>query len=220
MGRFISRSTDKCLPFYNLLKRNKKFIWDQNCEVAFEKLKEYLSKPLKLSQPHKRETLILYLAKFYLAVSEVLVREDKGVQKSIYYVSKSLVQVKTCYSIIEKLVLALITSAKKMRPYFKCHLIRMVTTFPLKNELQKPNLLGHIAKWALELGELDVSFQPKTSIKSQALTDFVAELTHLREALKVNREKCEVRELMVDGSSYHKGVGIGMVLKSPYEEIF
>ena len=72
-------------------------------------------------------------------------------------------------------------------------------------------------KWALELGEFDVSFQPRMSIKSQALVDFVAELTLSLEALKVNKEKYEVWNMMVDGSSNQKGVGIGMVLKSPTE---
>ena len=38
LRKFISRSTDKCLLFYNLLKGNKKFIWDHYCEAAFEKL--------------------------------------------------------------------------------------------------------------------------------------------------------------------------------------
>ena len=73
LGRFISRSIDKCLPFYNLSRGNKKFIWDQNCEVAVEKLKEYLSKPLILSKPLERETLFLYLAVSDHAVNGVLV---------------------------------------------------------------------------------------------------------------------------------------------------
>ena len=63
--------------------------------------------------------------------------------------SKSLVQAETRYSIIEKLVLALITLVRKLRPYFKCHLIKVITTFPLNIVLQKPDLSGCVAKWAL-----------------------------------------------------------------------
>ena len=62
LGRFISISTNKCLPFYNLLKGNKKFVWNQNYEVAFEKLKEYLSSLPILSKLVEGETLFLYLA--------------------------------------------------------------------------------------------------------------------------------------------------------------
>ena len=73
VGRFISMSTDKCFPFYNLLNGNKKNIWDQNYEATFEKFKEYLSKPLILSKPLERETLFLYLAVSDHAVNEVIV---------------------------------------------------------------------------------------------------------------------------------------------------
>ena len=79
--------------------------------------------------------------------------------------SKSLVQAKNRYSIIERLVLALITSVRKLRPHFQCHLIMVVTSFPLKTMLQKLDLAGQMAKWALVIGEFDVSFQPRTSIK-------------------------------------------------------
>ena len=75
-----------------------------------------------------------------------------------------------------KVGVALITLARKLRPYFQCHPIKVVTTFPLKTMLQKPDLSGCMAKWILELGEFDVGFQPITSMKSQALADFVAEL--------------------------------------------
>ena len=32
LRRFISKSTDKCVPFFNLLKGNKKFEWNPDCE--------------------------------------------------------------------------------------------------------------------------------------------------------------------------------------------
>ena len=42
-SRFISRATDKCLPFFNSLMGSKRFLWDDKCEQAFRSLKEYLS---------------------------------------------------------------------------------------------------------------------------------------------------------------------------------
>ncbi|XP_048596410.1 uncharacterized protein LOC106364989 [Brassica napus] len=45
LNRFISRSTDKCLPFYELLRGNKRFVWDEKCEEAFNQLKHYLTTP-------------------------------------------------------------------------------------------------------------------------------------------------------------------------------
>ena len=73
LGRFISKSTDKCLPFYNLLKGNKKFVWDRDYEAALEKLKEYLSKLLILSKSLEGEALFLYLAVSDHTINRVLV---------------------------------------------------------------------------------------------------------------------------------------------------
>ena len=86
--------------------------------------------------------------------------------------SKSLLNAKTRYSLLEKLALALITVARKLRLYFQCHLIMVITTYPLKGILQKPKLSGQLTKWAVELSEYDISYQPHTTIKSQALVDF------------------------------------------------
>ena len=51
LNRFISKATDKCLPFFDSLKGNKRFLWDDKCEQAFRALKKYLGKPPLLSKP-------------------------------------------------------------------------------------------------------------------------------------------------------------------------
>ena len=77
-----------------------------------------------------------------------------------------------------------------------------------------------MAKWALELGEFDVGFQPRTTTKSQVLADFIIELTQIVGTPMVNKGKCEVWEMMVDGLSNQIGPGLGIVLKSHHGEIF
>ena len=74
--RFISRSTDKCLPFYDLLRGNKKFIWNERCEEAFEQHKCYLTTPPVLAKPNRGDTLYLYIAVSDAAVSSVLLKDD------------------------------------------------------------------------------------------------------------------------------------------------
>lgn len=81
------------------------------------------------------------------------------------------------YLVIEKLALALVTLVRKLRPYFQRYLIMVVTLFFLKSILYKLNLSGHLTKWVVEVREFDGNFQPRTSIKSQVLMYFVAELT-------------------------------------------
>jgi hypothetical protein len=67
LNRFISRSTDKCLPFFKILK--KAFEWNSECDEAFGKLKEYLTNLPLLSRPDEGEILYLYLAVSPSAVS-------------------------------------------------------------------------------------------------------------------------------------------------------
>ena len=88
LNRFISKATDKCLPFFDLLKGNKRFFWDDKCEQAFRALKEYLGKPSLLSKPVDGEPLFLYLTVSKYAVSGTLIKEEEKIQWPVYYISK------------------------------------------------------------------------------------------------------------------------------------
>ena len=154
-------------------------------------------------------------------MSAVIGREEGNKQLPIYYVSKVLLDAETRYSHLEKLALALIVSAHKLRPYFQAHPIVVVTSFPVKLVLHKPEVSRRLAKWAVELGEYDVIFRPTTAIKSQVLADFVAELSPallpaLEQEVRLRGETKEEGEwiLDVDGSSNVRGAGVGIVLTS------
>jgi hypothetical protein len=68
----------------------------------------------------------------------------------------------------------LITS-RKLRHYFQEYLITVVTDYSLRDILRNQNATGRISKWVVELGALTIDFKPRTTIKSQALVDFMAE---------------------------------------------
>ena len=74
---------------------------------------------------------------------------------------------------MEKLILALVTAAQKLHPYFEAHTIEVLTEYPMKQVLHKPETLGRLMKWVIELSEFDIRYKPKTAIKGQVLTDFV-----------------------------------------------
>ncbi|XP_075640266.1 uncharacterized protein LOC142612018 [Castanea sativa] len=116
LNRFVSRATDKCLPFFCTLKRS--FEWTAECQQAFEDLKAYLSSPPLLSPSQPGEELFLYLATSPAAVSAALVREDEKAQRLVYYASKALRGAEERYPPMEKLALALLTAARKLKPYF------------------------------------------------------------------------------------------------------
>ena len=95
LNRFISKATDKWLPFFYSLKGNKKFLWDDKCKQVFRVLKEYLGKSLLLSKPVEGEPLFHYLAISEYTVSGALVREEEKFQWSVYYISKRLINAET-----------------------------------------------------------------------------------------------------------------------------
>ncbi|XP_024007922.1 uncharacterized protein LOC112083931 [Eutrema salsugineum] len=216
LNRFISRSTDKCLSFYQLLRGNKRFEWDIKCEEDFQQLKEYLASPPILAKPETGETLYLYIAVSSSAVSGVLVKEDRDEQKLIFYVSKTLDDAEKRYPTLVKLALAVIMSARKLRPYFQSHSIVVLTNQPLRTILHSPSLSGRMAKWAVQLTEYDIEYHNKTSAKSQVLADFLVELPPELIQTDLPDEKWS---LYVDGSSSSQGAGIGIRLESPTKEI-
>ncbi|XP_050249272.1 uncharacterized protein LOC126696615 [Quercus robur] len=87
LNRFISRSANRCKPFFILLHKWKGFEWIVECAIAFQQLKEYLSRPPIMSSSKVDEVLFAYLAVASHAVSFVLIQEDSGIQKPVYYVN-------------------------------------------------------------------------------------------------------------------------------------
>ena len=77
LNRFISKATDKCLPFFKVLR--KAFEWTDECQKAFQDLKVYLTTAPLLSSSISSEELYLYLAVSPHAVSSALIREEKKV---------------------------------------------------------------------------------------------------------------------------------------------
>ncbi|XP_076910210.1 uncharacterized protein LOC143567775 [Bidens hawaiensis] len=98
------------------------------------------------------------------------------------------------------------------------------TNYPIKNVLRKPEVLGSMAKWAVKLSAYDVQYEPRTSIKSLALADFVADsnIALQKEAdLKVQQleETKDPWILFTDGESNVRGKRLGILLKSPQGDI-
>ena len=74
LNKFGSKATDRCLPFFKILKQV--FYWTDECEASFQELKRYLSNPPLLSLSKEGENLFLYLAMSATAMSIALIREE------------------------------------------------------------------------------------------------------------------------------------------------
>ena len=88
LNRFVSRTTDMCLPFFRMLK--KSFEQTVKCQQAFEDLKAYLSSLPLLSLSKPIEELFLYLAVSLVVVSVALIKKEDQVHKPVYYASRAL----------------------------------------------------------------------------------------------------------------------------------
>ncbi|XP_030929646.1 uncharacterized protein LOC115955594 [Quercus lobata] len=230
LNRFISRSADRCKPFFLLLHKWKGFEWNEDCVVAFQQLKEYLVRPPIMSSPNADEVLFAYIAVASHAVSLVLIREDNGTQRPVYYVSKSLQEAETRYLPLEKAILAVVQATRKLPHYFQAHTVVVLTQLPIKSVLRSADYTSRIAKWGTILGAFDIRYMPRTAVKGQVLADLIAEFVEptLEEQnvagplgadekmiSTVSQHENTWWKAHVDGTANQRGSGLGLVLLSP-----
>jgi len=121
--------------------------------------------------------LSLYLSVSDNAMSSVLTEDSEEGERPVYFVSKVFKGAELRYQKIERLDLAIIKTARKLRPYFQSHKIIVKTNYPVKQVLNKLDLGGRMVSCSVELSKYDLQYVPKSSIKSQVLADFVMEFT-------------------------------------------
>ncbi|GJY58567.1 reverse transcriptase domain-containing protein [Tanacetum coccineum] len=115
--------------------------------------------------------LYVYVAAAMKAVSAVLLAERKGKQCLIHYVSRTLNEAERNYALLEKLALSLLHMSRRLRRYFEAHPIKVITDQPLKQILYKAQASGKLAKYSVELGAYNITYEPRNVMKGQVLVD-------------------------------------------------
>ncbi|XP_059646646.1 uncharacterized protein LOC132293265 [Cornus florida] len=167
--------------------------------------------PPVLFAPELGEKLFMYLGVSSVATSAVLVHCEDDKQFLVFYVSKIMAELERRYSKVERVILLLVNAKRNLRHYFESHPIVVLTTFPIRVILHKSNLSGRMTKWAIELSSFDITYEPRTAIKGQAVADFLLE--------------CDIGDpeenhgghswkLFVDGSSNQMRARIGIKLQT------
>ncbi|XP_019160737.1 PREDICTED: uncharacterized protein LOC109157290 [Ipomoea nil] len=215
LGRFLSRSAEKSLPFFAVLKKSSGFEWSPECQKAFDDLKAYMMSLPPLAKPVRWETLYLYLGISQAAISSVLVRDDAGVQRPIYYTSRALRGAELRYSPTEKAIFAVDVIAKKLNHYFQAHPMQVLTNQPLESVLRASGSASRLVRWSMRLSQYNIQFKPRPAIKGQALADFIVECTAREATEQARSEEEEWWTLSIDGSSSAKGCRGGVVLVTP-----
>ncbi|XP_019166967.1 PREDICTED: uncharacterized protein LOC109162738 [Ipomoea nil] len=193
-------------------EKNKGFEWTPHCQKAFEELKKYLLSPPLLAKPEAGEALILYLGMSQGAISSVLVKEEGGTQRPIYYMSKALHDAELRYSVLEKTVFAIVTSSKRLAHYFQAHPLHVLSHQPLGSFFRNTNSSARMARWIMHLSQFDIDFKPRPDIKGKALADFIVECTAREVTDQVETKDGGWWTLSTDGSSNSKGCGGDVVL--------
>ncbi|GKA33078.1 reverse transcriptase domain-containing protein [Tanacetum coccineum] len=221
LNRFLSKSAEKSLSFFKTLKKCTKksdFQWTTEAEVAFKQMKRLIAGLPTLTVPKEKEELIMYLVAEQEDVSAVLMTEREAKQVPVYFVSRALQGLEINYTSMEKLILALVHASKRLKRYFQAHMVIVITDQPIKQVLSKPKAAGRLQKWSIELGEYDIQYRPRTSIKGQILENSIVERSKDETGatpMEIEEELPDPWVLFTDGSFCVYGSGAGLILINP-----
>ncbi|KAL3756018.1 hypothetical protein ACJRO7_002969, partial [Eucalyptus globulus] len=226
VARFICQLSETAKPFFKLLKKNAKIEWNAECQNAFEKIKHYLTHAPVLVPPLPKIPLILYLTIHDESLGAMLAQKRPNDRRecAIYYLSKKFTISEMNYTEVERTCVALIWVLHRLRQYTLHHRILPVTeNDPLKYLLEKPALVGKLAKWQILISEFDIQSLGQKSVKGRAIADMLAKSSKGSGASDEDSD-AEEQILLVssdtwtvyfDGAVNLAGSGTGAVLISP-----
>jgi hypothetical protein len=187
-------------------------------------LRKYLTTPptLVALEPHKNLQLYISTTSNVVSIAIIIEREEsdtnRKIQYSVYFISKVLSDSKTQYFHIMKLAYTLLIMSRKLSHYFQVHQIEVHTSSTLGEILNNREATEKIAKWAIELSMYNIIYKPRTAIKAQALSDFMAEWTKTQTPPK--ERELEYWAINFNGCLQLQGAGAGILVTSPKGESF
>ncbi|WJZ84729.1 hypothetical protein VitviT2T_004322 [Vitis vinifera] len=167
--------------FHDMMHRDvesQPTVWDDKCQCAFERIREYLLSPPVLVSPTSGHPLLLYLSISYVALGCMLAQlDDSRNEQVVYYMSKRILDYEMRYVMIERYYLALVWATRKLRHYMTKYPVHLISCLdPLRYLFDKPALVGRLIRWLVLLIEFDIHYVTQKSIRWSIVADHLASL--------------------------------------------
>lgn len=155
--KFVKGFSQIAAPLNHLLRKNVPFVWSDECESAFQQLRDGLCSPPILAYPDFSKPFILTTDASNSAVGGILGQVQDGKERVIQYAGRSLNKHETQYTITEKEGLAIIYSLKVFDPYLRNSKFRIITDHQALKYIfnEKENTGSRVARWAMALQQYD-----------------------------------------------------------------
>ena len=201
-------------------------MWNEQCQEAFEKIKNYLTKPPILVPPVLEKPLLLNLTTTDIVMEALLAQylEETRKENAIYYINKKMLSYEEKYSSLEKTCVALVWETRKLRHYMLGYKVLLIARMdPLKYLMEKLVQDRKKAKWVLLLSGFDIKYVTQKPVKGRAIADHLAHCSP-EEAKEIqgdfpddNIRGSEEKswKIYFDGATNQKGSGIRFLLISP-----
>ncbi len=161
--RFIAGFTEIVSPLNKLTQKNMKFVWDTQCEKAFNDLKEQLISSPVLAFPHENGEFVLYTDASDIGVGAVLAQKcEQGDEKVISFASKAFSSAEKNWTTTEKEAFAVVWALQYFHPYIYGTKVTIFTdhqALAWLRKIKQPN--GKLARWILKLEQYDYTIVHK-----------------------------------------------------------
>ena len=175
--RFIKDFSSIARPMCNLLGKDVPFEWNNECQVAFEKLKSLLTTAPIMQSPDWTLPFELMCDASDYAIGAVLGQRRDKKPHVISYASRTLDGAQMNYSTTEKELLAIVFALDKFRSYLVGSPIICFTDHAaLKYLFSKKDAKARLIRWILLLQEFDISIKDKKGVEN-VVADHLSRLT-------------------------------------------
>ncbi|KAL2623054.1 hypothetical protein R1flu_003259 [Riccia fluitans] len=177
--RFIRDFAHIALPLFGLLQTDQAFEWSEDCQVAFDLLRNALVSSSILAIPDWNKPFHVHTNASAFAIGVVLAQPGDGdLDHPIAYISRKLIPVERNYMAIERETLAIVWVASKFDHHLKANKVKFITDHrTIVDLVRKPNPAGRFTRVILALQELDfeVLYNPG---KQHVVHDMLSRMSH------------------------------------------